>query len=126
MDSKLKKILLVEDEQDAREAVEEMLRSDGLSVKSVSESQAGLKALLDNPNEFSMVLLDRLMPEMDGLRFLDEMRQHDALAKTPVIMISDAEDHEAIAEAVSKGVFDFLDKPIHKPHLLELVSLATV
>ncbi len=103
-----KKILLVEDEQALVDIMAEKLRAEGFEVATAGDGEAGLKQALDWKPD--VVLLDVMMPKMDGLTMLKELRKHDELHKIQIIMLTNVSDSDKVNEAMKYGVFDFLVK----------------
>ena len=66
--------------------------------------------MAENP-DISLILLDREMPNMDGLEFLLKVKQVPGLMDIPVIMVSSKDDREYIVDALRGGARDFLPKP---------------
>jgi CheY-like chemotaxis protein len=81
------RILVVEDDEDIREVMQEMLASEGFHVDVAKD---GLDALdkLDGSTDPPLILLDMMMPRMDGQAFLEALRGRPALARAPVVVIS--------------------------------------
>src|ERR1041385_6625258 len=101
-------VLIVDDDARCREPVAKMLRTDGYDVIRVANGKEALEAL--NTQDVSLVLLDLLMPEMDGLTFLSSVRANPAWSALPVIMISGVMDGNTVGRAQGLGVKDFLIK----------------
>jgi CheY-like chemotaxis protein len=111
-------ILIVEDDMDIREALEQILEGEGYQVVSAPNG----KVALDRMREFKpqLVLLDLMMPVMNGWQFRQNQRQDDALAHVPVVIIS--ADGSARREATAMGVQGFMQKPIELEDLLGVVA----
>ena len=78
---------------------------------------------LRNPNnEFDLLLLDLVMPEMDGLEVLSIMREDEQLRKVPVVVMSANDSKGTVSDCLKLGAKDFLVKPVKKPHALDLVK----
>ena len=95
-------ILLIEDEPDLREVIEELLNGEGCRVVCVAD---GAKALewLSQGQRPSLVLLDFIMPRMNGWSFLERMRADPAFECVPVVAIStQAETHPSISASLRK------------------------
>lgn len=104
-----KKILIIEDEKPLRSALHDKLSREGFSV--ILEAQNGKDgleiALREHPD---MILLDIVMPVMDGMTMLRELRK-DAWGKdVKVIILTNLSDNEKVGEAVSGGAYDYLVK----------------
>ena len=104
-----KKILIVEDEPMVRRAlVDKMTEEEGLSIMSAKNGKEGLDAALREHPDF--ILLDLVMPIMDGMEMLSHLRE-DAWGKDAKVMfLSNVSDSEKIAEGAAKGVHTFMVK----------------
>ncbi|HLY17509.1 MAG TPA: sigma-54 dependent transcriptional regulator [Bryobacteraceae bacterium] len=104
-----KTILIVEDEADARNYFEMVVRCLGYSIGIAEDGEEAL-ACLEANRGISLVLLDLLMPRRDGLETLREMRA--AGRQQPVIMLSGEATTTNVVQAIKAGATDFLAKPI--------------
>ena len=90
-------------------------------------AQGGLQAwemLEAQPDRFHAVLLDRIMPEMDGMEVLRKMKQHPVLSQIPVIMQTAASTHQQTLEGLQAGAYYYLAKPFDKATLQAIVDAA--
>lgn len=112
-------ILIVEDEATIRENLKTLLELAGYdSVFTANDGQAGLEILKTLPHP-CLVLLDLLMPVMNGMEFLEAKRHEDAIAAIPVCIVSGVPE-----EPKEKSLYShFLKKPIDLKTLLEFVRL---
>jgi CheY-like chemotaxis protein len=94
-------VLLVEDEPDVRQALREVLAEEGYVVADVGDGRQALEYLRTHEPP-SVVLLDLMMPVMDGRAVLRAMKADAALARIPVIAIS-AASQAALEDAVTNG-----------------------
>ena len=108
MNTKNAKILIVENEKDLSEALMTVLMQQGYMVVVADEGETGLKlALSEKPD---LILLDLMMPKMDGLTLLSHLRQ-DAWGKTARVVIMTAfDDMDKMTQAVEAGVEDYIVK----------------
>jgi DNA-binding response OmpR family regulator len=106
-------ILIVEDEIDLRELLKNKLTEEGFDVLEAENGKIGLEmALSKHPD---MILLDVLMPVMDGLSMLKELRQDDWGKNAPVVILSNFSEAEKITEGLEKNVYDYLVKSSWEP-----------
>lgn len=101
-------ILIVDDDEINRMILEDMLYED----YNIEQAENGIKALeklSDESFHFSLVLLDIIMPEMDGLEVLQRMKANDITKNIPVILITAEKEHEA--KGLSRGAVDYIFKP---------------
>jgi EAL domain-containing protein (putative c-di-GMP-specific phosphodiesterase class I)/DNA-binding response OmpR family regulator len=106
------KILIVDDYEDNRYTLKRRLKRDG--YKDCDEAENGQIALeMLEKKQYDLVLLDLMMPIMDGFEVLEHMKLNDAFRHLPVIMISAADDLEKIAHGISLGAEDYLPKPFN-------------
>ncbi len=107
-----KTILVVDDLSDNRHAIATLLMAIGFD--NVLEAASGAEALrlLDSGREIDLVLLDILMPGIDGRHVLDHMKTHAELKSIPVIMVTGVNDVESVFECIEQGANDYLIKPV--------------
>jgi len=103
-----KKLLIVEDEEPMLNILSDEFKREGFAVSKAKEGQAGLDfALKEHPD---IILLDILMPGMDGLEMLKKLRADEWGKKVPVILLTNYSDIEKISEAVQIGIAGYLVK----------------
>jgi CheY-like chemotaxis protein len=109
-------VLIVEDDADLREMMAQLLSLEGYRAESVANGRAALEYLLkgDVPE---LILLDLMMPIMDGWEFRRRQREHPQIASVPVVILS-ALDESRAADVDGEA---FLKKPLDFDRLLELV-----
>jgi len=104
------RVLIVDDEENAREGLNDLLQSWGYDVAQAPNGKQGLEAARRlQPN---VVLSDLVMPELDGLGLLDQLRQEKLLGDMTVIILSAHGNIDTAVEAIKKGAYDFLTKPV--------------
>ncbi len=114
------RILIIDDEKDIVESIANILALEGYSVLKAVRGYDGLKmALSENPD---VVLLDVKMPVVDGLEVLEKLKENGF--NKPIIMISGHGDIKTAVEAVQKGAFDFLEKPLGAESILIYIKNA--
>lgn len=101
--------LVVDDDAMNRIVLQRSLEREGHAVRVAANGRAALELLRSEP--FDIVLLDVLMPEMDGLELLELIQSDDELRATPVIMISALEDMASVVRCIELGAEDYLPKP---------------
>ncbi len=113
-----KRILVVDDEENARVALSKILVHDGYEVASASNGLEALNYL--RSNEVELIITDLNMPEMDGLKFLRELnRSHPA---SNVIMITAYGEVESYLEAMTLGAFEYINKPVRYIELKKVIG----
>jgi len=101
-------VLIVDDDARCREPVARILRNEGYDVIRVANGREALAAM--HEQSIQLIVLDQLMPEMDGLSFLEELHGCAELKDVPVIMITGLSDQPTKDRAQELGVKDFLIK----------------
>jgi CheY-like chemotaxis protein len=102
-------VLVVDDDPVNRLLLSRDLEREGHRVTAVDDGCSALEALRAEP--FDVVLLDVLMPELDGRETLARIAQDDELRHLPVIMISALDDIESVVRCIELGAADYLPKP---------------
>lgn len=115
-------VLVIDDEEDYRIIIQEVLRSAGMDVRLAKDGEEGLRLLKEKPAE--IVLVDWMMPRMDGEQFCRAMRAEPALKDLPVLMLTVKQTADEELEALHFGVDDFVVKPFRAPELLARVRAA--
>ncbi len=104
----MKKILVIEDDQQLRAVLEDKFNKEGYAVEVAENGQIGLEmALSTNPD---LILLDLVMPVMDGMTTLHELKRNQKTLSIPVILLTNLSDSDKAVEAASNGVYDYLVK----------------
>jgi putative nucleotidyltransferase with HDIG domain len=109
----LERILVVDDEEAIREVVSTMLESKGYRCTAVSNGRAAQEQVKKSTPD--LVLSDMIMPEMDGIKLLDWLREYDP--EVPVIMVTAIHDISTALEAIRRGAYDYILKPFEKDQL---------
>jgi adenylate cyclase len=102
-------ILVVDDDPVNRALLTRLLEQDGYRVETAGDGERALELLQADP--FDFVLLDVLMPELDGYEALARMKQDERLRHLPVLMITALDDVESAARCIELGADDYLPKP---------------
>jgi CheY-like chemotaxis protein len=122
-----KKILVVDDEQDAIDFVKEVLESEGYMVLTAPDGARGLSRMRSETPD--MVILDVQMPEMDGFEVFQEMKKDEGLKSIPVVMLTGIRDkvgigfsQEEMKDYMGDKPTDYLEKPIDPGRLRDAVK----
>ncbi len=110
----MKKILIIDDERSIRRALREILEFEGYQVYEAENGQEGLDLL--KSNQYDLVFCDIKMPILDGMEVLEAIKKTEN--DTPFIMISGHGTIETAVEAIRKGAFDFIEKPLDLNRIL--------
>jgi two-component system, NtrC family, nitrogen regulation response regulator NtrX len=103
-------ILVVDDEEEIRNSLEEILREEGYGVATAANAAEALTLLKDAP--YDVVLLDIWLPDRDGLDVLTDIHQLAAESRPEVVIISGHGTIETAVKATKLGAYDFLEKPL--------------
>jgi two-component system, NtrC family, nitrogen regulation response regulator NtrX len=110
----MSKILVIDDEKAIRNTLKDVLEYEKYEVDLAEDGASGIKLFQDN--SYDVVLCDIKMQKMDGIEVLQKLQEISSL--TPVIMISGHGNIDTAVEAIKKGAFDFLEKPLDLNRLL--------
>jgi len=108
-----KKVLLIEDDEFIRELYKRQLDLGGFFTYAFSNGDDGLKAVLEN--KYDLILLDIMLPGMNGLDILRNIKQNDATKNIPVIMLSNLGQDAVIKEGFAVGAIGYLIKASFTP-----------
>ncbi len=116
------KILVVDDEMDTRETMAMFLLRLGYEVQTAQNGQQGLQMLKKQPCD--LLVLDVMMPIMNGFQMLEEVRRDPALKTIPVVMVTALDKTSDIVKAFELGANDYITKPYVNAELIARVSAA--
>jgi two-component system, NtrC family, nitrogen regulation response regulator NtrX len=116
----MSKILIVDDERAIRRALREILEFEEFEVDEAENGKDGLDKA--KSETYDIIFCDIKMPEMDGMEVLDGLQK--AKIDTPVIMISGHGNIETAVQAIKKGAFDFIEKPLDLNRILVTIRNA--
>ncbi len=102
------KVLVIDDERPIRSTLQEILEFEKFKVDTAEDGKMGLDMIL--ANSYDLILCDIKMPKMDGMELLDKAIENGIEA--PIIMISGHGNIETAVEAIKKGAYDFIQKPL--------------
>lgn len=113
-------ILLVEDEPVIRELVKSMLTDGGVDVEVVSNGADGLK--LARTREFHLILLDVVLPQLDGIAVCRMLKADPQTASIPVYMLTGKGKKADVEAATRAGANGYIHKPFRGAELMDLVA----
>jgi two-component system alkaline phosphatase synthesis response regulator PhoP len=115
-----KSILIVDDDEMVRIALCELLRPEGYEIDTAAGGPEALDKIKDN--KYDLLMLDIIMPEMDGLELCRRIRQIEDYQDVPVVFLTAKSREEDRAMGIDAGANNFLSKPISPEKLLEIIS----
>lgn len=111
-------LLVVEDDLDVRDALAQVLSEEGYAVVTARDGVEALELLADPRSQFCLIILDVLMPRLDGAQFLDQARA--SLRRTPVLLFSAGQiSPDLLSHPCVVGI---IPKPVDVPSLLEQID----
>jgi len=113
-------ILVVDDEKDLLDLIEYNLKKEGFDVLKAENGEEGIAVAKEKKPD--LVLLDIMMPKMDGMLAVEEMRKDDELKNIPVIFLTARSDEKTEVEGLNKGADDYITKPISTTKLISRIK----
>ena len=115
-----KKIVLAEDEPQIAKLVEFKLKKEGYQVTWKKNGEESLKAIKEEKPD--LILLDVMMPVMDGYEVLRQVKEDEQLRDIPVIMLTARAQERDVVKGIGSGAEDYITKPFHPAELLVRVK----
>jgi len=103
-------VLLIDDDPDLSTMLQALLRGKDFQIKSVQSSEEGIQSVQNPDAALDVVILDLLMPEMDGWEVCERIR---SFSDVPILILSALGSPRSIARALDAGADDYLVKPVH-------------
>ena len=114
------RVLIVDDEKSIRTTLQIFLEREGFAADTAETAMQALEMI--STVSYDIILSDIIMPQISGVEFLERVRR--ILPDAPVLMMTGEPTVETAVEALQRGAFDYLNKPIHKQDLLKAVHQA--
>lgn len=113
-------ILVVDDERDILDLIEYNLKIEGFDVLKAENGEEGIRKAKESRPD--LILLDIMMPKMDGLEAVEIVRRDKDLKKTPIIFLTAKSDEKTEIESLNKGGDDYITKPISTIKLVSRIK----
>jgi diguanylate cyclase (GGDEF)-like protein len=114
------RILIADDDRSMRLALMNVLDSDGYDLHEVENGQEALEYCSNNMPD--LVLLDAMMPQMDGFNACEKIRMLETGGHIPILIVTALDDEESVERAFKVGATDYLPKPVHFAVLRQRIS----
>lgn len=114
-----KRVLVVDDDAEVRSSVADVLEEEGFDVQTAENGLHGLRVLAGGPQP-DVILLDLMMPGMDGWGFMGELRRSPQLERIPVVVFSAHGDPRAVAAQLQAA--GHLRKPLRLDELVQAIE----
>lgn len=118
------RLLVVDDEPVSLDMLLENLREESYLADGAENGEAAWRALAQTDSDYDAILLDRVMPDIDGIEILKRIKSQPRLAATPVIMQTSMSEPADIALGLREGAFYYLTKPFEAETMLAIVAAA--
>lgn len=122
MSKQKNRVLIVDDVSTHLQLLQNILLDEGFNTDILDDPKAVMERL--TKNKYQIILLDIMMPGMDGFQVLDKIKSNEDLSKIPVIIISAKTDSWSIKTAMDKGAYDYITKPINVQDVKNKVQIA--
>ncbi|MEZ4955388.1 MAG: response regulator [Saprospiraceae bacterium] len=116
----MKKILIIEDNDEVRENLEEILDLYGYDTTTAENGKVGVEKAITNPPD--LILCDIMMPELDGFGTLNILSKKPATADIPFVFLTAKSEKEDFRRGMNLGADDYVTKPFYKDELLQVIE----
>ncbi len=114
-----KRVLVVDDDPMIRNLVQAMLEAEGFAVELAENGKLGVEKIEEKgPNHYSLLVLDVVMPEMNGLDVVTRLKLNSETEKIPILMLTGEDKAEDIMAGYSVGADYYITKPFTRQQLL--------
>ena len=118
-----KKILVIEDEEMLLQAISKKLVSSGFETVTCTKAEQALDYLKSSEKPFDVIWLDYYLPDMDGLEFMNELKNNEIWARIPVVVVSNSASEDKKNSMLALGVKEYILKA--KYRLEDIVKIIT-
>lgn len=113
-------VLVVEDDVAIRDMLSFTLKQSGYACETAADGEAGLESLKHHQPD--MILLDWMLPGIDGIEFIRRLRANEFLANIPVIMLTAKGESDDMVKGLGVGADDYINKPFSPPELMARIK----
>ncbi len=124
MDTSHATILIVDDEPINLDIIRAHLENDHYDLVTATNGEQAWELLQAGPADFDVIILDRMMPGMDGMQVLSNIKEHDSMERIPVVMQTAKAESVEIVEGLRAGAYYYLTKPYDGDVLKTIVRSA--
>jgi len=124
LDNSRATILIVDDEPINLDIICAHLENDNYELVTASDGQQAWELLESNPSGYDVIILDRMMPVLDGMQVLANIKEHQMMEQIPVVMQTAKVENEDIVEGLKAGAYYYLTKPYDGDVLKTIVRSA--
>jgi DNA-binding response OmpR family regulator len=124
MDNSKTTIVIVDDEPINLDIICAHLEHDDYQLVKANNGEEAWDILQSNPAEFDVIILDRMMPVMDGMQVPGNIKENDLMEQIPVIMQTAKSDNQDIVDGLKAGAYHYLTKPYDGDLLKTIVRSA--
>ena len=117
-------VLIIDDDPALGKFIAEALMLAGLKVEVATLGREGLDRLTITPSRYQAVLLDRRLPDLDGLTILRRLKGHDATRDIPVVLLTGLTTEQDIIDGIDAGAYYYVTKPFRESMLQAVVRAA--
>jgi DNA-binding response OmpR family regulator len=115
-----KRILLIDDDTKILNLEKSILTQGGFAVETALDGAEGIEKL--KKGQYDVIVLDVMMPAMDGYEVARKIKQMDSHKSTPIVMVTAATEHDAMTQGFHSGAVVFMNKPFTAAKLLSVVN----
>lgn len=119
--SRQNRILLIDDDKATLKLLAAILNLQGFLTTAMPDSEEAWRQLQSHPDDFALVLMDRIMPELDGIALLQRMKADRKLCNIPVLMLTSLAEPGNYIEGLQAGAHGYLAKPVNAELLLAMI-----
>jgi len=119
--AKKKRILIVEDEERIRKVINILIRAENIEIEEASDGKMALEKIFGA--NYDLVILDLMLPEVDGFSVLEEIRGNEDTKDLPVIIVSARSTDKDILEGLKGGANYYIPKPFEPQELISSIEL---
>jgi len=116
------RILIVDDVVDNIRVAMNILKEDNYDFSFAGNGSDALRLINDDPDGFDLILLDIMMPQMDGFEVCTQLKSNPKIQDIPVIFLTAKVDIDSISKGFALGGLDYITKPFHSSELLARVK----
>jgi CheY-like chemotaxis protein len=118
----MRNILIIEDDNEIVELINSYFKEIEVAIDHVGDGLQAIDLILEEPDKYDLILVDRVLPGIDGIELIKKIKNSSSSVLTPVVMITSSAKDEQVSNGIKAGAFYYLIKPLRKKSFLTVVE----
>lgn len=118
----MRNVLIIEDDFEIVNLINTFFKGSDVTVDHIANGSDGLDLILDDHEKYDAILVDRVLPGIEGIDLIKKVKAHKSNILTPIVMVTSSSKDDQVSQGINAGAFYYLIKPIRKKSFLTIMN----